>query len=267
MPLTFGSLFAGIGGLDLGFERAGMLCKWQVEIDDFATRVLERHWPSVKRWRDVTTFPPGPEFERVDLICGGFPCQDVSYAGKRAGIDGKRTGLWQHFIRVASEMGPRIIVMENVSGLLTAGMGSILGTLASLGYDAEWDCIPAAAVGAPHRRDRVFIVAYTTKGVGRGQGWSRRIVSENQRKQNSSDVGDTECNNLEGRERRLAEGIVFGKSNPPQRRQWVDLPEPIFCRSADGIPDRVDRLKSLGNAVVPQVAEYIAERIINADIW
>ena len=176
--LTFGSLFAGIGGLDLGLERAGMKCKWQVEIDDYATKVLERHWPNVRRWRDITTFPPdarrellegrqpqradnGPESSpwRVDLICGGFPCQDISYAGRGAGLKGERSGLFFEAIRVVRQLKPRYVLLENVAAILTRGLDRVLGELGQIGYDCEWHCIPAAAVGAPHIRDRTFILA------------------------------------------------------------------------------------------------------------
>jgi DNA-cytosine methyltransferase len=145
--------------MDLGLERAGMTCKWQVEIDDYATKVLEKHWPDVPKYRDICEFPPAEGVEPVDLICGGFPCQDISYAGKGAGLDGERSGLFYELVRVVSEVGPRFVLLENVSALLTRGLDDVLGTLASIGYDAEWHCIQAADVGAPHIRDRIFIVA------------------------------------------------------------------------------------------------------------
>jgi len=167
---TFGSLFAGIGGFDLGFERAGMTCKWQVEIDDHANRVLEKHWPDVRRHGDIKTFPPGdPDDWRVDCICGGFPCQDISYAGAGAGLAGERSGLFFDAMRVVRELEPRVVVLENVAALLTRGLDDVLGTLASLGFDAEWHCVPAAAVGAPHIRDRVFIIGHRTGMVGNTQ--------------------------------------------------------------------------------------------------
>ncbi|MFN7609743.1 MAG: DNA cytosine methyltransferase, partial [bacterium] len=140
MPVTFGSLFAGIGGLDLGFERAGMVCKWQVEVDEYAQRVLAKHWPTVRRWDDVRTWPQ-PDTEYVDCIVGGFPCQDISYAGKGAGLQGERSGLFFEVCRIVREMGPRFIVLENVAALLTRGLGDVLVSLASLGYAAEWHCI------------------------------------------------------------------------------------------------------------------------------
>src|SRR5690606_14094616 len=158
--LTIGSLFSGIGGLELGLERAGMRTVWQVEMDDYATKILERHWPDAIRFRDVRevgahNLPP------VDLICGGFPCQDISYAGKGAGIKGERSGLWTEFARIVRELRPTYVLVENVAALLARGLDVVLGDLAACGYDAEWDCIPAAAVGAYHLRDRIFIVAYT----------------------------------------------------------------------------------------------------------
>jgi DNA-cytosine methyltransferase len=180
--LTFGSLFAGIGGFDLGFERAGFQCKWQVEIDDYATKILERHWPEVHRERDIRQCGRH-NLERVDCIIGGFPCQDISYAGKGAGLDGARSGLFFEAIRLVCELRPRAVVLENVAGLLTRGLDRVLGTLAEVGFDAEWHCIPAAAVGAPHIRDRVFVLAYA-KGERHGLGREREHVCKPKRGQN-----------------------------------------------------------------------------------
>lgn len=164
--LTFGSLFAGIGGFDLGLERAGMKCVWQVEIDPYCRRVLAKHWPDVPKWDDVRTFT-GEGFERPDLICGGFPCQDISLAGGRAGLTGERSGLWSEFARIVRLLRPSYVVVENVPGILAptepgrqAPIGCVLGELASSGYDAEWQCIPASAFGSTQQRYRVFIVAY-----------------------------------------------------------------------------------------------------------
>lgn len=134
--LTFGSLFAGIGGFDLGFERAGMQCVWQVEKDEYASRVLAKHWPTVRRWDDVCTFPPEPS---SDWACD----VDISLAGKGAGIEGKRSGLWSEFARIIHVLRPRIVVVENVAAITFRGLGRVLGDLATNGYDAEWDCLPA----------------------------------------------------------------------------------------------------------------------------
>lgn len=184
--LTFGSLFAGGGMMDLGLERAGLNCVFQCEIDDYARRVLAKHWPDVTRWRDIRTFLPDTASERrgswgpgriaarrqrralspwvagwrVDVVAGGFPCQDLSYAGRGAGLHGKRSGLWWEAARVIRTLRPRYVLLENVAALLTRGLDAVLGTLDSLGYVGESHCLPAAYVGAPHIRDRVFILGY-----------------------------------------------------------------------------------------------------------
>jgi DNA (cytosine-5)-methyltransferase 1 len=248
--LTFGSLFAGIGGIDLGFERAGMACKWQVEINPYAQKVLAKHWPNVRRHDDVRTWPQ-PDTERVDVIAGGFPCQDISYAGKGAGLTGERSGLFYEVARIVREMGPRFVVLENVSALLTRGMGDVLGTLASLGFNAEWECLPAAAFGAPHGRDRVFVLACNTNS------------------NNVCEVG--ECSRE--RKKAAADGSLQGKGSrilpfsdttrPGWRGCWEH--EPAVGRVADGVSHRVDRLRGLGNAVVPQVAEFIGRMIVEAE--
>lgn len=136
MPLTFISLFAGIGGIDLGLERAGMRCVAQVEIDDYATRVLAKHWPTVRRLRDVRS-AGAHNLPRADVIAGGFPCQDISNAGRRAGIGGERSGLWAEYARIVRELRPRYVLVENVAALLSRGVDRVLGDLAALGYDAE----------------------------------------------------------------------------------------------------------------------------------
>lgn len=131
-PLTFGELFAGIGGFSLGLERAGMVCRWQVEIDPYARAVLAKHWPEVPKHDDVRTFPPQGDYA-VDVICGGFPCQDISVAGKGAGLAGARSGLWSEFARIIGHLRPSYVVVENVAALLARGMGTVLGDLSTLG--------------------------------------------------------------------------------------------------------------------------------------
>jgi site-specific DNA-cytosine methylase len=158
--VTFGSLFAGIGGIDLGLERAGLTCRWQVENDKECIRNLEKHWPGVKRYGDITGVS-GNDLEPVDLIAGGFPCQDLSQAGKRIGIEGSRSGLWFEFARLVGELRPRYVLVENVPGLLVYdGMRRVIGELARLGYVGIWLSVRASDVGASHLRKRVFIVAY-----------------------------------------------------------------------------------------------------------
>ena len=160
--LTLGSLFSGIGGLELGVEAAtGALVLWQVERDAWCREVLAKHWPDAVQYDDVCTVNGLP---RVDIICGGFPCQDVSLAGKRAGFSGERSSLWREYRRVIADVGPHFVFVENVPGLLTAddgwAFGEVLGDLAALGFDATWDVFRASDVGAPHRRERVFLLAY-----------------------------------------------------------------------------------------------------------
>ncbi|TAJ99771.1 DNA (cytosine-5-)-methyltransferase [bacterium] len=156
--MTFGSLFAGIGGIDLGLERAGLECRWQIETDPFCRSILEKHWPGVPKYGDITTIDAA-ELEPVDLIAGGYPCQPFSQAGKRAGESDHRH-LWPHFQRILCILRPRFALLENVPGHLSLGFGGVLGDLAGLGYDAEWTCLRASDFGASHLRKRVFVVAY-----------------------------------------------------------------------------------------------------------
>jgi len=288
--MRFGSLFAGIGGLDLGLERAGLECAWQVEIDDWCRQVLAKHWPDVTRYEDVRTV--GDNLKPVDLICGGFPCQDISNAGKRAGIGGERSGLWSEFARIIRIVQPQYVLVENVAALLGRGLGDVLGDLAACGYDAEWDCIPAASVGAPHRRDRIFVVAYAGRN---GPHEQRRGVSGANREGEVHARRDVEVRPLadaEGvseplwaaEEKRQGGSTGCGDgpdTDKPRLEVWQDQEglwefaatvgvrqwavEPDVGRMANGIPSRVDRLKGLGNAVVPQVAEYLGRMIVEQE--
>ena len=310
-PLTFGSLFAGIGGFDLGLERAGMRCEWQVEIDPYARAVLAKHWPDVRRWEDVRTFPP-PEGEwGVDVICGGFPCQDISVAGKGAGLAGARSGLWYEYARIIGELRPRYVIVENVAALLARGMGTVLGDLSALGYDAEWHVIPASAVGAPHRRERVWVVAHTdgrqvhrlradardggtipaegqqrkfrggdgggdlpdSEGERRRAWRPRGVACVGAREKNAAAVADANEPGLEGRDRSSDVELHGGPGQVRPTRAgrvqgwdgggWWSV-EPDVGRVAHGVPARVDRLRCLGNAVVPQIVEVIGRAIVEA---
>ena len=229
-PLLYGSLFSGIGGLDLGLDRAGMKCEWQVEINEFARKVLTKHWPKVRKHDDIRTFKPTP----VDVICGGFPCQDISNAGKQAGIDGERSGLWSEYVRIIRAIRPKVVIVENVAALLVRGHGRVLGDLAESGYDAWWEVLPACAFGAPHFRSRIFYVA-------------ARFDSD----ADSERFGDA----LFGRST-LSESVGV---LPPYVWPW--FPEPAILRSSDGIPDRVERNRGCGNAVVPAIGEWLGRRI------
>lgn len=162
--MTFGSLFAGIGGFDLGLERAGMTCAWQVENDRDCIRVLSRHWPNVRRYGDITQVDSA-DLAPVDLICGGFPCQDLSVAGRRGGLAGARSGLFFKFMRVATVLAPRWVLIENVPGLLssngTEDMGTVVGTLGDLGVWWAYRSLDAQYFGVAQRRARVFIVGHS----------------------------------------------------------------------------------------------------------
>lgn len=159
--MRIGSLFSGgCGGLELGLERAGVgHIVWQCEIDAAARRNLARHWPEVKQYTDVKEMNHG-NTERVDVICGGFPCVDLSFAGKGAGLAGARSGLWFEYLRIVRELRPRFVVIENVPGLIVRGLDVVLSGLAESGYDAVWFTLRASDVGATHRRERLFVVAY-----------------------------------------------------------------------------------------------------------
>jgi DNA (cytosine-5)-methyltransferase 1 len=298
--LTVGSLFSGIGGLDLGLERAGMRVIWQSEIDKYACKVLEKHWPNVPNLGNIKEIDFGT-VERPDVIVGGYPCQPFSTAGKRRGETDSRH-LWPECLRALRVLRPRYALFENVRGHLSLGFSRVLSDLASIGFDAEWQIIPAASIGAPHRRDRLFIVAYpngasqqfkrqrqvsepdtigrgqdvadphSVPGYGRGHSNSQGTIREWSTVQEpisrsggyvayaeSSTRPGTESHNLR---EVFGQTPKLGKQTSDSRpdNNWWKV-EPDVGRVANGIPSRVDRLKGLGNAVVPQVAEMIGYMI------
>lgn len=232
--MTFGDLFAGIGGMSLGLERAGMICKWQVEIDEFCRKVLTKHWPEVPKYGDIRQIT-GDDLEPVDLIVGGFPCQDISLAGRHAGIDGERSGLWWEMARLIAALRPRYVLIENVPAILGRGMGEVLGFLAGSGMDAEWSTMRTCEFGAPHPRARVFIVAYA-KEERRGRRWL---------------IWPTE------------KSLEAGRCDSEFMRPWSV--EPRVPRVAYGVANRVDRVRAIGNAVSPPVAQWLGERILEAE--
>jgi DNA (cytosine-5)-methyltransferase 1 len=366
MTLTVGSLFSGIGGLDLGLERAGMNVIWQSEIDPYASRVLAKHWPEVPNHGNIKNIRWG-DVVRPDVICGGYPCQPFSTAGKRQGTDDPRH-LWPWVREAISELRPRYAILENVRGHVSLGLSTVLGEMASIGYDAEWQIVSAASVGAPHRRDRVIIVAYPSEQrkherghnnnqnalgqrhsiqepVGRSHSISANTFGQLANPDNSRHIhrqpeiftaenwlnalsligpGSTNVANTnsgdttDGRQREVVQsedtgwgndrsrsrsdtrqvsmgssgeatsnvantdtretsrgfrgvptdtGQVRSERNHPRGeeshagRQWWAV-EPDVGRVAHGVPNRVDRLKGLGNAVVPQVAELVGHMVM-----
>lgn len=334
-PLTFVELFAGIGGFSLGFERAGMECIGHCEINPYAQKVLRKNWPNVPLWDDVKKLKPS-DLGSPDIICGGFPCQDLSVAGKQKGIHGERTGLFQEIIRLCRDVRPKYIVLENVRQLSSKQdwFCEVLARLCEIGYDAEWEVISAAQFGAPHKRERVWIVAYprctlwtggNEEGKHREEG-ERRTTSKLEQPSSSPETmaypnsqwkpqqegviqderrwagynGEsisyphevrlqeertkqqaTRLNQLCGQvpnsssenrsswglsEREEKEKPTSGKrcENEGWPSSWEKIwaAEPNVGRVAYGVPQRVDRLKCLGNALVPQIAEWIGQRIV-----
>lgn len=236
MTYTVGSLFSGIGGFELGFERAGFKTVWQVEIDPYCQKVLAKNFPEAERFGDIRECG-SHNLKPVDVICGGFPCQDVSWAGLGAGLEGERSGLWFEMLRLVRLLRPRFVVVENVSALLVRGLERVLADLAEVGYDAEWDSLHAGYFGAPHERERVFILAYPNKVYGKaGMG----IESDGARP-------------------------IFAGSDCESFPVWLQTAS-SFAGMDDGIPSAIyqSRVGALGNTVVPQIPEIIARRIKQA---
>ena len=235
-------LFSGIGGFSLGLERSG-LCETVAfcEIEPFPRKVLAKHWPRVPIYEDVRELSASrlaADGIAVDIITGGFPCQDISVAGRQAGIgEGTRSGLWSECVRLVGDLRPQYAIFENVSALLSgppeqpgAWFSQILGDLVSIGYDAEWENIPASVMGAPHRRERVWIVAYPHETQCQRRCLPLRIPKEYANFSNT----------------------CWGQDKPG------------LVRTLDGIPNQMDRVGALGNAVVPQIPELIGLAILKA---
>ena len=271
-------LFSGIGGFAIGLERAGMNTVAFCEQDKFCQAVLRKHWPEVPIYDDVRTLTAdrlASDGISVNVICGGFPCQDISTAGKGAGLAGERSGLWWEFHRLIAEIKPEWVIVENVAALRSKGLDAVLGSLAAVGYDAEWHCIPASAVGAPHRRDRIWIVAYPN-GSMETDGRQRQIATRegdsgrDDPRRSDSNVGQVALRGAgQGQENvaypgrqsaQIPTAGQFAAVSFPQRHSWWET-EPNVGRVADGVSARTHRLKALGNAVVPQIPEIIGKVI------
>ena len=298
--MRFGSLFAGIGAIDPGLEMAGMECRWQVEIDEFANEILEKHWPKVRRYKDIRQVD-GKKLEKVDLVCGGFPCTDISVAGKGAGLQGEQSGLWFEMFRVVQEVRPRWILIENVSALRTRGADAVLDGLETEGYSCWPVVVGAREVGAPHKRARVFIVARLADAAGAGLEGYRTISGEPQGSEprdtsaldGHASAGDVANSDSHGygvkRVRRLFDGEraevghdVDRRDRWPARRgdeqhPW-EVPRVVkfaMGKSVDGVTKRLVRaskrknrfaLKALGNSCVPQVVRAIGKSIFLIDM-
>lgn len=246
--LRIGSLFSGIGGLELGLEWAGVgRTVWQVEMDVECQKVLANHWPDAFRYDDVTTLD-WSEVEPADVICGGFPCQPFSTMGKQKGTSDDRW-LWPAFADAVRHVRPRYVVVENVPALLSErnrpAFAGILADLHSLGFDAEWSVVSACSAGAPHLRRRLFIVAHR-------RGERRQQVTGGPHGDEATDEAAPPQDHLARRD-----------AAPQGREDWRRA-EPRVGYLADGIPSGVARaaIRKLGNAVVPQVAEIVGRRIV-----
>lgn len=285
--MTHLSLFSGIGGLDIAAEMAGFRTVGQCEWADYPTKVLEKHWPDVPKWRDIRTlggdnFYEATGLQTVDVISGGFPCQPFSIAGKRRGKEDDRY-LWPEMLRVIKELQPRWVVGENVAGIVSMALDQVLADLEAAGYEARAVIIPACAVDAPHRRDRCAIIAnrngvrcvmrgYKGQGV-HGDQTCNETDTGSQTMAYANHAGLQGRSRFTDRDRRSAQpglgGVADGLSG------WLDrgmsspgywLPEPEGApRVATGIKDRVNRLKCLGNAVVPQQFYPIFQAIADAE--
>ena len=249
-------LFSGIGGFSIGLERAGMRTVAFCEIDAEARKVLNKHWPNVPVFTDVTKLSKEQISEQIDVLAGGFPCQDISTAGRGAGLSGSRSGLWFEFHRLIKEIQPRYAIIENVSALRSRGLEQVLWSLAEIGYDAEWHCIPASAIGAPHRRDRIWIVAYPTSR--RCESVFNWVTKSDDACSSSASLADANCAYSEGR--RLS-SRAYEKYADVVSAGWWET-EPSVGRVAYGLSGQSHRLKQLGNAVVPQIPELIGRAIM-----
>ena len=275
MTLTVGSLFSGIGGIDLGLERAGMTVKWQSEIDPYACKVLKKHWPDTPNLGDIKQID-WSTVEPVDVIAGGYPCQPFSTAGKRQGENDPRH-LWPYFRDAISGIRPRFAILENVRGHLSMGFDRVLADLTEIGYDCEWRVVSAAGMGAPHRRERIICVAYPSQQYSYGvfnytrNSTQPKTISEFGNSCGTQDVANTDQSRREHRNENRSTQAQNGQrpkvfvqdyasnSDCGPFSHWVF--EPNVGRVANGVPARVDRLRGLGNAVVPQVAEYVGRLI------
>ena len=300
-------LFSGIGGFALGLEAAGFETAAFCEIDPYAQKVLKKNWPGVPIYDDVRRITADrlvSDGIGVDVITGGFPCQDISVAGNQKGIDAERSGLWSECSRLLGDIRPRYAIFENVTNLLNGDGGNwfkrVLWDISSVGYDAEWHCIPASAIGAYHHRDRVWIVAYPNSDSQSGVALNAGEIHPpslftypnsggvRQKQEPRAECKGATLPELNGEAQLLADTLYAGLQRrlhwrqdeewqgesrhlgcgsaaygQPRKNQWDA--EPNVGRVANGVPARSHRLRCLGNAVVPQIPELIGRQIMEAE--
>jgi len=296
-------LFSGIGGFSLGFERVGWQTVAFCEIDKHCQAILKKHWPEVVIFDDITKLDKSSLPSDIDVICGGFPCQDISVAGHQEGITGSRSNLWKEYKRLINEIRPKYAIIENVANLRNKGLVTVLQDLGEIGYNAQWHCIPASAVGAPHRRDRIWIIAYSgsygceCRGNNRNRGSlqnnQERLLTEVQqerdkRKSRSCEVcktsSDTDGERCQGERKSREVSPILSQENwqvelrnSTPRTTWKKEPvprvvdgklNPEFVEWMMGYPigwtesiTRIQRIKGLGNSLVPIIPEMIASAL------
>lgn len=234
--LTHGSLFSGIGGFELGADLVGIKTKWSCEIQQFQRRILKKNFPKTKQYEDITELQ-NPEY--VDIISGGFPCQDISVAGKGEGINGERSGLWSEMFRIVGQVRPKYVIIENSPMLTIRGFEQVLCDLSKIGYNAEWQCLSGTTFGIQQNRERLYCIAY------RDSKHSKRSSTQQ----------------------------IFRQFDLPREltriypgwRTRPDLPKSRFLRATNGLRPWLDRVGAIGNAVMPLIAVYLFRCIQIAD--
>lgn len=256
--IRIGSLFAGIGGFELGIERAipNAHTIWQVEQNTFCQSILRKHWPNATIYDDVRTVG-AHNLQPVDMIIGGYPCQSTSLAGNMRGLqDENKSGLWWHMHRIIGDLKPRIVIIENVANAIRLGGPEVVGSLATLGYNCEWSIISAQQCGAPHLRKRWFCVAYSN-GMRSDKTKHGRVTSV------VNNGAKIQC------------GRSSGNESTQTYWQRTAAPKPTICAMDDGFSRGLDRatrrlhkeqLKALGNAIVPQCSEWIGHRVLQSGL-
>jgi len=266
MTLRMIDTFSGIGGFSLAARWLGGFQTVQfVEWNPYCQQILAHQFPDIPIHDDISTFNPQPG--TADVVCGGFPCQDISVAGKQAGIQvGTRSGLFYELMRVVRLVGPRYVVLENVAAITSNGMDVVLGTLAEAGFDAEWACIPAADVGACHRRDRWWCVAYANH-AGLEAPRPEQLAARVEQYRELDAPHPHHQQQQECQPAAISSGTGWtGWGDAPRQLNpdWRSyISEPVLCRGDDGLSGRVDRIHALGNAVVPQVAMIPLQRVLD----
>jgi DNA (cytosine-5)-methyltransferase 1 len=252
--LSHGSLFSGIGGFELGAEWAGIPTYWNCDINEWNRKLLKHRFPNTEQYDDIRTLTKP---RKVNIISGGFPCQDISGANTKAkGIKGHRSGLWGEMYRIVGEIRPDYIIIENSPNLAFRGFERVLCDLSEIGYDAEWQCLSATTFGFRHRRERIYVIAYPNTHSKFSDRMGNTFIDVARFKD------PKEWSEIRSEFRLDTKEMVF------KQDQWGSdgqntIAEPLLCGAGDGIPERMDRLAGLGNAIVPFIGYYLFECIKN----